>query len=302
MSRARWDHDPQSWLNDDALMSSDLDTQGAWMKILCVAWLAPDRGVLERTLPEWSNLLGCPEAQASKIIGDIERLKIADVERNGHGRVKIVSRHMVSEQKAREAARERQRRKRAQESHAAPSAAPDKVPAPAATGRSRRLDPETEKLVVDAVQEAKAILHKRFGVRFLKTGDAKRAEKIRTRIRAGFTVEQCVDGVRGICLDDWDGRDRYCEPGSYVWRSNEQLTKWLERLLEESDGGRESEADKRERHERQSKDSAERIAQAMIKRAGGDLGKAKRLVEEELGGYSDKRRGEINEIIERLSR
>ncbi len=107
---------PADYLNDPALAMAPLAAQGLWMRAICHSYRTDEPGKLVGSADQLVRLLGCTHDELANFLKEARALKFADVREHADGRVEIISRRMVRDQKAREeerqAAAERQRRRR----------------------------------------------------------------------------------------------------------------------------------------------------------------------------------------------
>jgi len=89
------------WSGDMGIQQASLEARGAWHETLCLLW---HEGCFEHsgTPEEWARLWRCRYDSVTEILDEIERLKIADVQKNGNGVVTLRSRRLYREAKARE--------------------------------------------------------------------------------------------------------------------------------------------------------------------------------------------------------
>jgi len=117
---------PEAWLADAGLQACNLETQGAWIKIICFLHRSETYGQDVRTLASWAQLLGISPDKARTIIGQLADEGVADIESLSgkcpemsaknpalSGKIRIVSRRMQREVVKRHKDRERKRKSRA---------------------------------------------------------------------------------------------------------------------------------------------------------------------------------------------
>lgn len=66
---------PADWLQDTQILT--LETQGAWIKLLCAMWTAPERGVIRWGYREFEAFWGLSHEDAEMLIDDLAN--VADV-------------------------------------------------------------------------------------------------------------------------------------------------------------------------------------------------------------------------------
>lgn len=107
---------PADYLNDSQLAMAPLAVQGLWMRVICHSYRTNEPGKLVGSSERLVRLLGCTGDELRELLQEARVLKFAEVRECADGRVEIISRRMVRDQKAREderqAAAERQRRRR----------------------------------------------------------------------------------------------------------------------------------------------------------------------------------------------
>jgi uncharacterized phage protein (TIGR02220 family) len=89
-----------------------LASQGAWMQILCVLWRAPKRGQVTLTLNEWAKEVGCLESELSLYFTDLKHHNICTYRDESDGKITIISRRIVRDERNRKAAAKRQKKHR----------------------------------------------------------------------------------------------------------------------------------------------------------------------------------------------
>ena len=85
-----------------------LEIEGAWIRICCRLWMAPQRGSLTLSTERWATILRYDETNANRVIDYLLNEKIASGKREHNGYVTLVSRRMIKEEKERELNRLRQ--------------------------------------------------------------------------------------------------------------------------------------------------------------------------------------------------
>lgn len=61
---------PADWLQDTSCLS--LEAQGAWMRLICAMWVAPERGKLDWTLDQFQNFLGLHRVDATEVWNELQ--------------------------------------------------------------------------------------------------------------------------------------------------------------------------------------------------------------------------------------
>ena len=113
---------PADWLQDTQILS--LEAQGAWLKILCAMWVAPDRGTICLGYGELETFWGRSRDAVEQLIDDLSG--VADIKlRDSAGNmvkthdeaaeITIVSRRMVRDENKRKQGLEADRRYRERE-------------------------------------------------------------------------------------------------------------------------------------------------------------------------------------------
>ncbi len=112
---------PKDWMLDTPVLS--LEAQGAWMRLLCGMWFAPDRGRISWPMSQIANFLGVETTRAAALIDELINAGVADGEVSRHADVAeshadvtplvtLRSRRMLREEDKRREDRERQEQKR----------------------------------------------------------------------------------------------------------------------------------------------------------------------------------------------
>ena len=104
---------PGDWTRD--MDDHSLEIEGAWIRICCRLWWAPQRGRLTLTQERWSTILRTDIDNANRIIDCLLNEKIASGQRDYHGYVTLWSRRIIKDEKEREFNRLRQQRFRIKE-------------------------------------------------------------------------------------------------------------------------------------------------------------------------------------------
>ncbi len=172
---------PDAW--DIDLEDHPLEIEGAWIRICNKLWRSETRGKLIKTIEQWARILRIPIDDTDRILHYIQAQKIGDI-KFGHGRVTIISRRQIREEKARQEAAERQRRSRkgdeSQDGHKA------------VTKESRTrgyISKEDRKEYTPAFES--------FWEAYPRKIEKKRAYKIwKTRIKEGHTAEEMTEAAK----------------------------------------------------------------------------------------------------------
>ena len=91
---------PNDWSRD--LEEHPLEIRGAWITICCKLWYSETRGELNRTITQWSKILGVDEDDTKRIINYIEKWSIGNVVTDGNGSITVMSRRMLRDEKDKE--------------------------------------------------------------------------------------------------------------------------------------------------------------------------------------------------------
>jgi hypothetical protein len=110
---------PADWLQDTQILS--LESQGAWMKLICAMWVAPERGVLNWTTTQFEVFLCCATDRelATEIWNELQNSNVGELVTDGNGNVTIKCRRMIREELQRFQTRERVKRHRNGDSNGA---------------------------------------------------------------------------------------------------------------------------------------------------------------------------------------
>jgi len=71
------------WVID--LEAHPLDIEGAWIRIICMMWRSKTKGVLEKSLTQWSRILRTDEEDTVRILEYIRDEEIGNVAVSGDG-------------------------------------------------------------------------------------------------------------------------------------------------------------------------------------------------------------------------
>jgi len=98
---------PNDWSRD--LEEHPLEIEGAWIRICCKLWWSESRGILTRTILQWSRILSVTQVKAKELFLYIKTEKIGDVE-IANDNITVSCRRMLQDDKNRELNRLRQER------------------------------------------------------------------------------------------------------------------------------------------------------------------------------------------------
>lgn len=111
---------PGDWMQDTPVLS--LEAQGAWMRLLCAMWNAPDRGRISWPMTQVANFLGIEPGHASNLVDELIESGVADGEVTedpiGPKKVTLRSRRILREENKHRQALERDRRYKRRKSDA----------------------------------------------------------------------------------------------------------------------------------------------------------------------------------------
>jgi hypothetical protein len=109
---------PGDWTRD--LDDHPLEVEGAWIRICCRLWWAPQKGQLTLSLDRWASILRLSTAETTRIINYLFSEKIANGKNEHNGRVTIISRRMRRDEREKEFNKLRQKRFRKKHDNNAP--------------------------------------------------------------------------------------------------------------------------------------------------------------------------------------
>ena len=92
---------PGDWLSDPCLRRCSFEGRGFWVELLSLMWTSVERGVLCGTISELSRMCGLSQSEFERIISELEATNTADVTRS-NGKITVVSRRMVRDEKGRD--------------------------------------------------------------------------------------------------------------------------------------------------------------------------------------------------------
>jgi uncharacterized protein YdaU (DUF1376 family) len=102
---------PADWIQDTQTL--DQSAKGSWIDILCQMWLAPERGVLDWCLDEFTTLLRLKnDSETEEMVAHLERvadITLFDAQRNqvenveNATHIKLINRRMVRDEEKRKA-------------------------------------------------------------------------------------------------------------------------------------------------------------------------------------------------------
>lgn len=101
---------PADYLRDTRCLS--LAARGVWMDVLCALWNAPKRGQKTLTLEGWAGEIGKPEVEVSAYLLDLESNGIGKFIHETDGKLTIISRRMIRDERERKGAAKRKQYQR----------------------------------------------------------------------------------------------------------------------------------------------------------------------------------------------
>lgn len=101
---------PADYLRDTRCLS--LAARGVWMDVLCTLWNAPKRGQKTLTLEGWAGEVGKPESEVSALLLDLESNGIGKFIHETDGKLTIISRRMIRDERERKGAAKRKQYQR----------------------------------------------------------------------------------------------------------------------------------------------------------------------------------------------
>lgn len=101
---------PADYLRDTRCLS--LAARGVWMDVLCALWNAPKRGQKTLTLEGWAGEIGKPSAEVSLYLLDLEMNGVGKFIHETDGKLTIISRRMLRDERARKCAAKRKQNQR----------------------------------------------------------------------------------------------------------------------------------------------------------------------------------------------
>src|SRR3990167_7162897 len=100
---------PADWLQDTRILSPQ--AKGAWIDLLCAAWIAPERGQLYWSYDHVQHFLGVTSEEVDNILLELDESNVGIVERDNVKRcVTIKCRRMIKEEDKRKQVFERVKR------------------------------------------------------------------------------------------------------------------------------------------------------------------------------------------------
>jgi uncharacterized protein YdaU (DUF1376 family) len=94
---------PADYLLDTQPLSAS--ARGVWMDMLCLMWRSETRGLLEYTPSDWTRVLRVTPKEMLRVVTELKTYGICDIttlERNGKEIVRVTSRRMLRDEKARQ--------------------------------------------------------------------------------------------------------------------------------------------------------------------------------------------------------
>lgn len=101
---------PSDYSRDTRCLS--LAARGVWMDVLCTLWNAPKRGQKTLTLEGWAGEIGKPEPEVSALLLDLESNGIGKFIHETDGKLTIISRRMIRDERERKGAAKRKQYQR----------------------------------------------------------------------------------------------------------------------------------------------------------------------------------------------
>lgn len=101
---------PADYLRDTRCLS--LAARGVWMDVLCTLWNAPKRGHKTLTLEGWAGEIGKPETEVSALLLDLESNGTGKFIHETDGKLTIISRRMIRDERERKGAAKRKQYQR----------------------------------------------------------------------------------------------------------------------------------------------------------------------------------------------
>ena len=109
---------PNDWMHD--LDEHPLEIEGAWIRICCKLWWSEEHGKLTKTITQWARILRATEQATREILLYLKDEQIGDIIFSNNGKVTVMSRRMLRDEKERENNRLRQNRFREKRDSNAP--------------------------------------------------------------------------------------------------------------------------------------------------------------------------------------
>lgn len=90
----------RDWLSDPQLKMASHQSKGIWIDLLCYMWESPERGTITGTIQELCRMLGTTDPEFIRFMDEAKRLNFASVTES-NGKVTVLNRRMVREEKDR---------------------------------------------------------------------------------------------------------------------------------------------------------------------------------------------------------
>jgi len=101
---------PSDYLRDTRCLS--LAARGAWMDLLCTLWHAPKRGQRTLSLAGWAGEIGKSIEEVAPLLDELMSSEVGEISRENDGKITVMSRRMVRDERARKQARKRKQKQR----------------------------------------------------------------------------------------------------------------------------------------------------------------------------------------------
>lgn len=104
---------PSNYLADTRGLSPS--AKGIWMDLICFLWESDPRGQITDSVQGFMRMCGSTKEEIEGAFGEFMSRRVCQIQRDGHGRVTVISRRISREEKERENARIRKQRERQKE-------------------------------------------------------------------------------------------------------------------------------------------------------------------------------------------
>lgn len=101
---------PSDYLRDTRCLS--LAARGVWMDLLCTLWHAPKRGQRTLTIAGWAGEVGKSIEEVQPLLDELMTMEIGEISIEKDGKITVISRRMVRDERARKEARKRKQKQR----------------------------------------------------------------------------------------------------------------------------------------------------------------------------------------------
>lgn len=101
---------PSDYLRDTRCLS--LAARGAWMDLLCTLWHAPKRGQRTLSLTGWAGEIGKSVDEVAPLLEELISAEVGEISRENDGKITVISRRMVRDERSRKQARKRKQKQR----------------------------------------------------------------------------------------------------------------------------------------------------------------------------------------------